>query len=173
MQLITAPNRITIPKEKITCFLGGGITDCPDWQKEVANELSKLDTEDLICFNPRQPNFDIKNPNASFEQIKWEFDHLSNMDIFSMYFSESKSNQPICLYELGRYISEIQKRFPNDYINRIIVSVENGYSRIQDVIIQTQLALGKNIVQTNASYKLHAYYIFGSYKTLKENNQGE
>lgn len=96
-QIITAPS---IEKPIYTSiFLAGGITNCKDWQKEVIKEL---EFENISIFNPRQENFDITDKNASFKQISWEFERLEQMDIFSMYFCNSESDQPICMYELGR-----------------------------------------------------------------------
>lgn len=40
-----------------------------------------------------------------------------------MYFCESESVQPICMYELGRNLIRMQQRFP-DFYNRIIIGVE-------------------------------------------------
>ena len=64
------------------------------------------------------------------------------------------------MYELGRNIVRMQNRFPGDWEKRIIVSVEDGYRRKADVLIQTELATqNKVFVETNASPNLHAQYI--------------
>jgi hypothetical protein len=154
-QVITAPSME--PSIFISVFLAGGITNCKKWQKEVIEEL---DNEYMSIFNPRQEHFDISDKNASYKQILWEFERLEKMDIFSMYFCNDNSDQPICMYELGRNIVRMQNRFPSDWENRIVISVEDGYKRAQDVLIQTQLCTkGKVFVETNANPKLHAEYI--------------
>ena len=146
MKVITAPNNYKMQEGEISIFLAGGITNCSDWQSEIIDRLGyDLGINDLVIFNPRRKNFPIHKPSAAYEQIEWEFDNLNRMDIFSMYFCSGDSDQPICLYELGRYIAKMQIRFPIDWENRIIISVEKGYKRTQDVIIQTQLACGKKI----------------------------
>ena len=90
------------------------------------------------------------------------------MDIFSMYFCDSESVQPICMYELGRNIIRIQNRFPSDWEKRIVISVEDGYRRKADVLIQTELAtLNKVFVDANASPDLHAQYIKRAIKSIK------
>lgn len=61
-----------------------------------------------------------------------------------MYFSEGDSDQPICLYELGRNIMTMMQRFPNDYAERMVVSYDKNYRRAQDVKIQTDLAFAAN-----------------------------
>ena len=63
-----------------------------------------------------------------------------------MYFASSEiSDQPICMYELGRYISRMQMRFPGDWNTRILVSSEIGYKRIEDVRTQTALATNRKV----------------------------
>ena len=57
------------------------------------------------------------------------------MDIFSMFFAEGPSQQPICLYELGRNLVMMQNRFPISFLNRIIVACSPDYSRSSDVYI--------------------------------------
>ena len=117
-QIITAPS---LEKPKfISIFLAGGITYCKNWQNEVIKEL---EFEDVSIFNPRQINFDIKDKSASFKQISWEFERLEQMEIFSIYFCESNSDQPICMYELGRNIVRMQNRFPSNWQDRIIIGV--------------------------------------------------
>ena len=131
-----------IPQENDICvFLAGGITNCHEWQDEVIKNLESFPyTDNLIIFNPRRKNFPIHDPNASRQQIEWEFKWLERMDIFSMYFCKDDSDQPICLYELGRNLVRMQNRFPSDWEDRIIITCEKGYKRQQDVIIQTELA---------------------------------
>ena len=132
---------------KFTVFLAGGITDCVDWQNDVITELKKVsneDTEDLVIFNPRRDYdlwYDWKDPVNIRKQIEWEFTHLEAMDAFSMFFCDGNSVQPICLYELGRYLSEIvNDSFPFVRDDTIIISCMKGYQRLNDVLIQTDLA---------------------------------
>lgn len=154
-QIITAPS-IESPKF-ISLFLAGGITNCKEWQKEIIKEL---EFDNVSIYNPRQEHFDVSDKNASYKQILWEFERLEKMDIFSMYFCNDNSDQPICMYELGRNIIRMQNRFPCDWEKRIVISVEMGYRRISDVLIQTELATkNKVFVESNASPDLHAQYI--------------
>ncbi len=154
LQVITAPSNEE-PKY-MTLFLAGGITNCKDWQNEVVNNINSCD---ITVFNPRQINFDITDHDATRKQIEWEFKRLEQMDIFTMYFCNSDSDQPICMYELGRNIVKMQNRFPNDWENRIVVSVEEGYKRADDVRIQMQLCAPKIFVDCDSSPTQHAYYI--------------
>ena len=52
-----------------------------------------------------------------------------------MFFAEGPSQQPICLYELGRNLVMMQNRFPISFLNRIIVACSPDYSRSSDVYI--------------------------------------
>ena len=145
-------------------FLAGGITNCEDWQKEVTREL---EFEDISIFNPRQEHFDITDKLASYKQITWEYERLEQMDIFSMYFCNANSDQPICMYELGRNIVRMQNRFPNDWEKRIIISVEDGYRRKADVLIQTELCASKLFVDADSSPNKHAQYIKNAIRMLR------
>ena len=62
-----APNRekTSFPYKK-SLFLAGGITGCPDWQKEM---IHLLNDEPILIYSPRRKNFPIHNPNAAYEQI--------------------------------------------------------------------------------------------------------
>ena len=137
MKLFVAPTEIVWSKldwDKPTVFLAGGITDCPEWQDEV---IKKLDDIEAYVFNPRRKNFPIHDPSAAREQIKWEFDALERCDLFTMWFSAGKSDQPICMYELGRNIA-LHTMSPYSPIT-IAIGVEPSYRREQDVKIQLEL----------------------------------
>lgn len=147
MKVITAPQNDLGNFDMIKVFLAGGITNCKFWQADVIERLEKVPDLDRLCvFNPRRDNFPMDDPNAAFEQIKWEFDRLQIMDIFSMFFAGGESDQPICLYELGRNLLTMFVKFPSDYTDRLVITCDNAYRRKQDVIIQTGLALGEGIV---------------------------
>lgn len=145
MRIITAPESYIRQPNDITVFLAGGITNCWEWQNKVIEMLQnekEVSLDNLVIFNPRRKDFPINDPNASEEQIKWEFNMLEQCDIFSMYFCAGESDQPICMYELGRNICRMQMRFPTTFMNRIVISVEDGYKRAKDVAIQGRLAFG-------------------------------
>ena len=162
-QIITALS-IELPIFK-SVFLAGEITNCKEWQKAVIEEL---EFEDISIFNPRQEHFDVSDKSASYKQILWEFERLEKIDIFSMYYCNDNSDQPICMYELGRNIVRMQNRFPSDWDKRIIISVEDGYRRKADVLIQTELATqNKVFVDDNATPDLHAQYIKKAIRKIK------
>ena len=167
MKVITAVEKYKPNYGDITVFLAGGITDCDNWQKRVIDYLkTQQHTEHLVVFNPRRDKFPINDPNAAEEQITWEFNNLEKADMFSMYFCDSKSDQPICLYELGRNLQLMQNKYDNWY-NRIIISSEDAYKRKQDVIIQTKLATDNTVlVNSNATPEKHAKNIYVKYNLL-------
>jgi len=160
MKVFTAPNipekgtkeyELIAEGRAVQVFLAGDITNCKNWQKTVIAELEKsleANHNEFIIYNPRQENFDITNKNASYDQIAWEYNFLNKMDMFCMYFVNSESDQPICMYELGRYVSEMQHRFPYDWTERIIVFVEDGYKRRDDVIAQLCFATYDKVAPT-------------------------
>ena len=146
MKVITAPEEYDCKDKDVICFLAGGITNCSDWQQEVIKELKNMENggaymDNLVIINPRRESFPIDDPNAAEEQIEWEFKWLQRANIFSMYFCTGESDQPICMYELGRNIVMMQWKFDATWKNRIVISIEDGYKRQQDVNIQTKLAI--------------------------------
>lgn len=117
-------------------FLAGGITNCPNWQQEVVQQLGKLDLlPEFVVFNPRRENFPIHDPSAAQAQIEWEFQQLERCNIFSMWFANADSDQPICMYEFGRHLA----RFEQGLLYGFVLGVEPGYRREQDVHIQSRL----------------------------------
>lgn len=127
-------------------FLAGGIQKCSEWQKDVISKLNDLGTNNVVwLYNPRRENFPIDDPNAAEEQITWEFNALEDCTVFSMYFDETESAQPICFYELGRNIERMKSKYPDDWEKRIVVSCDEGFSRYQDVVIQTKLATDEKV----------------------------
>lgn len=170
---ITAPQNYNYKDSDIKVFLAGGITNCANWQQEVIDLLNKDEAqlENLVILNPRRENFPINDPFAAFEQIEWEYKMLEQCDIFSMYFSAGESDQPICMYELGRNILRMQMRFPFDWEKRIIISVEEGYKRKSDVFIQVGFATNDMIIagsmsDHDISVKCHANDIKNAYRNL-------
>lgn len=174
MKVITSPQLYAKKQNDLICFLAGGISNCKPWQDQVIKELQNIgkgvDLSNLVIINPRCKNFNITDPYASYNQIKWEFNWLEQMDLFSMYFCESESVQPICMYELGRNLIRMQQRFP-DFYNRIIIGIEQNYKRKQDVMIQTQFAVGSQIIpmilSANTTPELHALGIVSHILALK------
>lgn len=163
IQVIEAPSieRPVYP----SVFLAGGITNCYDWQNKVIEQLKNSNTN-LSIFNPKRQNFDILDSDETFKQIKWEFDRLETADIFSIYFCNSESVQPICMYELGRNVVRMQNRFPSDWEKHIVVSVEDGYKRADDVRIQLKLCAPKMRIDMNATPDDHAHHILWYFNKL-------
>jgi len=126
MKLITAPNHYRSDQE-ISLFLGGGITNCPDWQSEMIERLSNTD---YVLYNPRRENFDISNPEESDIQIEWEYRYLNYSTAIMFWFPE-ETLCPITLYELGKYTSTCRYVF---------VGCHPNYARKFDVVKQLELS---------------------------------
>ena len=151
---IQSPNEY-IPeekKDKILIFLAGGITNCSDWQKSLIENLQLTLKEkeyfsNLIFINPRRKSsIFFKNEEEIIKQIKWEFKYLNKCDLFTMFFDNSKlSDQPICFYELGKYLNQFQNIYKNNYEEHIIISYKKGFRRTLDLKIQVDLATNSKI----------------------------
>jgi hypothetical protein len=131
IKVVTAPDYNHYEGKSI--FLAGGITSCPEWQNELVDMLRKMNLgkEQVVLYNPRRKNFPIHDPNASNEQITWEFRKLQSSDMIIFWFCRGSIN-PIVLYELGQW--------GNSRISPIAIGIDPLYERKQDVIIQTKLA---------------------------------
>jgi hypothetical protein len=151
--IIEAPNDVYSleNKKNLKLFLAGGISNCPDWQSEVIKELR--DVRGLTIYNPRRADFPMHIPEASEEQITWEYYKLKEADIICFWFSRGSLN-PIVLYELGRWGNSSDKP--------IIVGLDPEYERIHDVLIQTKLSRPKvelvySLTELCEEVKIHLY----------------
>ncbi|MBR1648009.1 MAG: nucleoside 2-deoxyribosyltransferase domain-containing protein [Alphaproteobacteria bacterium] len=166
MRVICAPKEYVQEKNDIRVFLAGGICGCEGWQDNVIDELKKYNLPNLVVFNPRRKHFPIDDAGAARVQIEWEFRNLEECDIFSMYFCGGSSDQPICMYELGRNLLLMQNRF-GDWKKRLVISADEGYKRLQDVIIQCELA-GANVqIGKSDLYHTHARLIAEAVNNLQ------
>lgn len=125
MVYVEAPN--VVPQTDRSLFLAGTITGAPDWQTELRDKIKTLD---IVVYNPRRANFPIDDPNAAYGQIKWEHDRLREAGVISFWFAKETMG-PIVLFELGVHTMTSKP---------ILVGVEPGYPRAQDVEIQMKLA---------------------------------
>lgn len=163
MKILTAVENIDL-SNKTVVFLAGGITNCKDWQKEVINNLKgnlKFNSEfyeDLVIANPRRENFPIHDPNASQEQIEWEFKMLEACDLFTMYFDgDTPSDQPICFYELGRNLVRMTEKYNDKVSDHVIITVDENFKRKQDVYIQSKLAgFEASIIPSDQATEYHS-----------------
>ena len=161
MRVITAVEKIK-RNDGLMIFLAGGITNCPWWQNEII-EMLKGCVGTIL--NPRRKDFPIGDPNASLEQITWEFNALEKADIFSMWFSNAESDQPICMYELGRHIA-----LREDKMGTVVIGVEPGYRREQDVYIQIGLIDKRFQVVSNLND--YAQKIIETYRRVEGGRKG-
>ena len=127
MRYIEAPNSYDDENTANSIFLAGGITGCPNWQKEMRGLLSETN---LLLLNPRRDDFPIGDPDAASIQITWEYNALRAAAAILFWFP-CETICPIVLYELGAWSMTDKLMF---------VGVHPGYQRRQDVEIQTKLA---------------------------------
>ncbi len=123
MQYIEAPHPYS--GEGTSLFLAGGISGCPDWQRELVATLCNIS---LVVLNPRRASFQM-HAQAARQQITWEHQQLRKASAISFWFPQ-ETLCPITLYELGAWSMTDKKLF---------VGVHPGYQRSEDVRIQTEL----------------------------------
>lgn len=145
MTVITAPDlwEGLIHKGDLdpSIFLAGGITNCPDWQSEVIDDVSRLHFG-YSLLNPRRPNFPIDDPTASEQQIRWERLHLDHADAIVFWFPK-ETLCPIVLFELGAALYSTNEDFP------LFIGCDPEYARKQDVEIQTGLVRPKQKIHAS------------------------
>lgn len=85
--------------------------------------------QDAPCtvMNPRRRLFPADDPDATAEQVRWEYEHLRRADVILFWFAESRSVQPIALYELGMHAA---RAVP------LVVGADAGYPRRRDIELQ-------------------------------------
>lgn len=128
MEEIKAPSiSLTVATivDNIKLFLGGGISNCPNWQLDIVELLNIYPR--LTIFNPRRNDYD---PTVEEGQICWEFKHLAESDIIVFWFPH-ETVCPITLFELGKWLTRTDKT--------IIIGVDEEYSRKNDILIQVGL----------------------------------
>lgn len=114
---------------KTALFAAGGISNCPDWQKDLRTMLdNKNVSDDVIFINPRRYNY-IDSEHEAHIQIEWEEKYLMQSDIISFWFPK-ETLCPITLFELGK-MAMTRKR--------IIVGCHPEYKRKLDVKKQLSL----------------------------------
>ena len=124
--IITSPQNSEYTEN--TIFLAGGISNCWDWQKPVAEFLSEY--TNLVIFNPRRNGWNMENSDEeSRKQILWEHKFLQQSKTILFWFPE-ETLCPITLFELGKYLVSDK---------RLIVGTHPNYQRRLDVIVQSQL----------------------------------
>ncbi len=130
MKYIESPKVYIPDPDDTSVFLAGGITNCPDWQCDIAD---LLEGTHLVLLNPRREHFPIGDPQAAPEQIAWEHRYLRKASAVLFWFPH-ETLCPIVLYELGAW-SMTDKP--------IFVGVHPEYKRRLDVELQTRFVRPK------------------------------
>lgn len=146
MKYVEAPDRVPIETQGPILFAAGGITGCPDWQKELQDLLSEVPG---VYLNPRRAVFPMDKPEEAERQIRWEHVGLRMATAISFWFAK-ETIQPIVLFELGSALERWHVAPGNP--RALFIGVHPDYPRRQDVEIQTKL-ISSNIV---ISYSLNS-----------------
>ncbi|ADD43309.1 nucleoside 2-deoxyribosyltransferase domain-containing protein [Stackebrandtia nassauensis] len=121
-------------------FLGGGITGVDDWQASAVGMLEASGV-DVTVYNPRRANFDVTDPAAHEQQVRWEYRHLHIADIVMFWFpacDPAVTVQPIALAEL---YAAMERR--HQYR---LIGAAPGYPRRRDIALQLRSAQTANHV---------------------------
>lgn len=134
----------------MSVFLAGGITGCPDWQSDMVRLISDFEVRheaEFSVFNPRRKNFPISDPNASMEQIQWEFQRLRAADIVVFWFCK-ETLCPIVLWECSAALERLKSAatIGSDACQRLVIGCDYDYQRRRDVEIQSELLIPGQVV---------------------------
>lgn len=168
--IMEAPNRIaeddfTSVRYQKRLFLAGGITDCPDWQAEVIEQIKDLDN--LTIFNPRRANFRMEDDPV--DQITWEFDQLTTFIDSIIFWFPKETLCPITLYELGFQMGIVhtaKKSYVHDE-HPLFIGAHPEYKRRIDVEIQAKMAGYKHPIHNTLDDVVNA---FRAYHTSRRND---
>lgn len=160
MKTLKPPEMLDGTLPALGVFLAGGITNCPDWQKEVTT-LVPNDLPFIFC-NPRRDAFDVNDPSLADEQIEWEQHWLWHCGVVTFWFCR-ETVQPITLFELGQQLARHKISFlaPNKLAPapKLFVGVHPDYPRAMDVRKQLRLSLWDGVMAE--SLPEHARMITG------------
>lgn len=123
--IIRAPSNA--PIVGLSLFLAGGISNCPNWQRD-AIDLFSLVTLNGIIINPRRDSIENSEKVAA-EQITWEYNRLHAASAVFFWFPK-ETLCPITLFELGTMCHSTKP---------IFVGTHPEYQRRFDVIKQLEL----------------------------------
>jgi len=133
-------------------FLAGGITGCPDWQKELIYLLgSAHGVRCLQVINPRREHFSIDDPNTAIGQIEWEHEALRWTDAILFWFP-AESICPIALYELGAWSMTEKPLFVGmhpEYPRRLDIEIQTGLVRRDVRLTYTMSSLAASILYSD------------------------
>lgn len=155
MQVIEAPNLYPTPAD---IFLGGGITNCPDWQSEIIDMFRRNTPRDEIILNPRRTG--AFTEDIAGEQIEWEYHALRSVKTVFFWFPK-ETLCPITLLELGVFT-----QMP--HVN-LIVGTHPDYARRFDVIKQLELARP----EVNVKDTLRGMYTEYLWSLMSDDDEGK
>lgn len=104
---VDAPSNKKPIDGSFTVFLAGTI-DCDngseDWQHKLCDMAEADDSNGraLTIYNPRRKEFTDNSSSAVRKQIKWEHEHMDDVDLIVMNLLDN-SKSPISLMEIGMY----------------------------------------------------------------------
>lgn len=143
MKYVEAPSEFE--NSGTALFLAGGITGCPDWQRDAVRQLEAVGCEAAVL-NPRRASFPQDDLRAHDEQVGWEAAALQRADVILFWFC-AETVQPVVLYELGFHAARGAA---------LVVGSHPHYKRRRDVVAQLARARPDITVLDSLSATVHA-----------------
>lgn len=112
-------------------FLAGGISNCADWQEDVAIRIA-AEVDNCIVYNPRRVDFDMSAyEDVSRLQINWEW-HALRLSTVNLFWFPAETLCPITLLEYGSAMERLRE-------GALMCGTHPDYKRRFDVVEQTRL----------------------------------
>lgn len=128
-RIITSPAALGELGEK-SIFLAGGISDCADWQKDVAERIAA--ETNATVYNPRRIDFNMDAyEETSKLQIVWEY-HALRFSTVNLFWFPAETICPISLFEYGSALERMRR-------GSVMCGTHPDYVRRFDVVFQTEL----------------------------------
>lgn len=128
--IVTSPGDLRRRADR-SIFLAGGISDCADWQENVAVQIAS-EVENCIVYNPRRTDFDMNAyEEVSRQQITWEY-HALRLSTVNLFWFPAETLCPITLMEYGSAMERLRT-------GALMCGTHPDYKRRFDVIEQTEL----------------------------------
>jgi hypothetical protein len=136
-KIVKSPGSL-LPIQNRSIFLAGGISNCPDWQEEVAQRIAES-VDDCVVYNPRRDDFDMSAyETISRQQITWEY-HALRMSTANLFWFPSETLCPIALFEYGSALERLS-------VGAVMCGAHPDYERRFDLVEQTRLRNGMPIL---------------------------
>ena len=126
MKIITVPEPFLITNSDFVLLLSGSKT-FNNWQDYVISHITPMD---IVLLNTRDNQYPHVSQALSKRCELWISDALEIADVYTMYIepsNELNDSYMKCIFELGRAVKVMERRFPTSWKERMIITISDDY----------------------------------------------